>query len=296
MGIDGFRCDMVELVPAEFFKWLISEVKKNYPELIFVAEVYQKDLYSKYIREVGFDLLYDKSGMYDSVRAIVEKNVNDSGVPVEEWQSAKRITWNWQFLGDLQPYMLNFLENHDEQRFASDFFGKSAENSFAALYVSLFFNQASFMIYAGEEIGERGMDHEGFSGVDGRTSIFDWWAPSSLTKIYKFIHGDKSALTETERKLLAKYRTALTFATKDQAVRQGTTYDLCYCNYSSDGFNADRHFAFLRGFGDETLLIACNFSGTDADMKICIPEHGEPIPVHVPAMSGTILNLSRQAF
>lgn len=296
MGIDGFRCDMVELVPAEFFKWLISEVKKNYPELIFVAEVYQKDLYCKYIREVGFDLLYDKSGMYDSVRAIVEKNVNDSGVPVEEWQSTKRITWNWQFLGDLQPYMLNFLENHDEQRFASDFFGKSAENSFAALYVSLFFNQASFMIYAGEEIGERGMDHEGFSGVDGRTSIFDWWAPSSLTKIYKFIHGDKSALTETERKLLAKYRTALTFATKDQAVRQGTTYDLCYCNYSSDGFNADRHFAFLRSFGDETLLIACNFSGTDADMKICIPEHGEPIPVHVPAMSGTILNLSRQAF
>mgnify|MGYP000356217039 FL=1 len=82
------------------------------------------------------------------------------------------------------------------------------------------------MIYAGEEIGERGMDHEGFSGVDGRTSIFDWWAPSSLTKIYKFIHGDKSALTETERKLLAKYRTALTFATKDQAVRQGNTYDL----------------------------------------------------------------------
>lgn len=109
-GVDGFRCDMVELVPPAFFKWLISRIKKDRPDLLFVAEVYQKTLYSKYIREIGFDLLYDKSGIYDTLRAIVEKNAKDSGVPVEDWQSAKRITWNWQSLGDLQPYMLNFLE------------------------------------------------------------------------------------------------------------------------------------------------------------------------------------------
>lgn len=305
-GVDGFRCDMVELVPQAFFKWLISRIKKDRPNLLFVAEVYQKTLYSKYIREIGFDLIYDKSGIYDTLRAIVEKNAKDSGVPVEDWQSAKRITWNWQSLGDLQPYMLNFLENHDEQRFASDFFGCDARNSYAALYTALYMNNAPFMLYAGEEVGERGMDNEGFSGRDGRTSIFDWWAPSSLTRLYKYIHGEKKALTPEEETMLDTYREALKFAAEDNAVSKGTFYDLCYCNYASDGFNPDRHFAFLRDFEDETLLIVCNFSKNDADMKISIPEHAfnwmkmpeseefnhtTPVSVHVPATNGVIIKL-----
>lgn len=305
-GVDGFRCDMVELVPPAFFKWLISRIKKDRPDLLFVAEVYQKTLYSKYIREIGFDLLYDKSGIYDTLRAIVEKNVKDSGVPVEDWQSAKRITWNWQSLGDLQPYMLNFLENHDEQRFASDFFGCDARNSYAALYTALYLNNAPFMLYAGEEVGERGMDNEGFSGRDGRTSIFDWWAPSSLTRLYKYIHGEKEALAPEEETMLDTYRKALKFAAEDNAVSKGTFYDLCYCNYASDGFNPDRHFAFLRDFEDETLLIVCNFSKNDAEMRISIPEHAfnwmkmpeseefnhtTPISVHVPATNGVIIKL-----
>ena len=305
-GVDGFRCDMVELVPPAFFKWLISRIKKDRPDLLFVAEVYQKTLYSKYIREIGFDLLYDKSGIYDTLRAIVEKNAKDSGVPVEDWQSAKRITWNWQSLGDLQPYMLNFLENHDEQRFASDFFGCDARNSYAALYTALYLNNAPFMLYAGEEVGERGMDNEGFSGRDGRTSIFDWWAPSSLTRLYKYIHGEKEALAPEEETMLDTYRKALKFAAEDNAVSKGTVYDLCYCNYASDGFNPDRHFAFLRDFEDETLLIVCNFSKNDADMKISIPEHAfnwmkmpeseefnhtTPVSVHVPATNGVIIKL-----
>ena len=305
-GVDGFRCDMVELVSPAFFKWLISRIKKDRPDLLFVAEVYQKTLYSKYIREIGFDLLYDKSGIYDTLRAIVEKNAKDSGVPVEDWQSAKRITWNWQSLGDLQPYMLNFLENHDEQRFASDFFGCDARNSYAALYTALYLNNAPFMLYAGEEVGERGMDNEGFSGRDGRTSIFDWWAPSSLTRLYKYIHGEKEALTPEEESMLDAYRKALKFAAEDNAVSKGTFYDLCYCNYASDGFNPDRHFAFLRDFEDETLLIVCNFSKNDAEMRISIPEHAfnwmkmpesevfnhtTPISVHVPATNGVIIKL-----
>lgn len=305
-GVDGFRCDMVELVPPAFFKWLISRIKKDRPDLLFVAEVYQKTLYSKYIREIGFDLLYDKSGIYDTLRAIVEKNAKDSGVPVEDWQSAKRITWNWQSLGDLQPYMLNFLENHDEQRFASDFFGCDARNSYAALYTAIYLNNAPFMLYAGEEVGERGMDNEGFSGRDGRTSIFDWWAPSSLTRLYKYIHGEKEALAPEEETMLDTYRKALKFAAEDNAVSKGTFYDLCYCNYASDGFNPDRHFAFLRDFEDETLLIVCNFSKNDAEMRISIPEHAfnwmkmpeseefnhtTPVSVHVPATNGVIIKL-----
>ena len=283
-GVDGFRCDMVELVPPQFFKWLIAKIKTKYPEVIFIAEVYKKDLYAEYIRTIGFDFLYDKSGLYDTVRTVVEKNANDNGMPVELWQSATGITRCWQFLGDLQPYMLNFLENHDEQRFASDFFGKKAENTFAPLYVSLFMNTAPFMIYFGEEVGERGMDHEGFSGRDGRTTIFDWWSVDSVRRLRKVIESGsyktmdpseiaKAGLTEEEAKIFCRFAEATRTAASDEAVKQGTTYDLCYCNASSDGFDINRHYVFLRDHLDHTVLVAANFSSREANMKIVIPEH-----------------------
>lgn len=305
LGVDGFRCDMVELVPMEFLSWAIREVKAKYPQVIFIGEVYRKEGYWQFIHEGGFDYLYDKSGLYDALAAIVRKNVgDDGGVPSELWQSTKLITWNWQRLGDLQPYMLNFLENHDEQRFASDFFGKDARNSFAALYVSLFFNTCPFMLYFGEEIGERGMDAEGLSDLNGRTSIFDWWSVASFRRLWDCIHGDPNALKEDEEHVLKRYRDALLFAATDKAIAKGTTYDLCYCNLSSDGFNQDKHFVFLRHYGDETLLIACNFSAVPADVSINVPSDAfrllgmtktaelnssEPVKVHIPAFDGVIL-------
>ena len=316
-GVDGFRCDMVELVPPQFFKWLISKIKTRYPELIFIAEVYKKDLYWEYIRNVGFDYLYDKSGLYDIIRTVVEKNVNDNGMPVELWQSATGITRNWQFLGDLQPYMLNFLENHDEQRFASDYFAKEAAFTFAPLYVALFLNTAPFMIYFGEEVGERGMDEEGFSGRDGRTTIFDWWSIASVgrlrklieTAAYKTLDADKiseAGLDKDEAVIFCRFAEAIRLASSDEAVRQGTTYDLCYCNYDSEGFDRNRHFVFLRDHQDHTILIAANFSRHEAKMKINIPEHafewmgipasediypGKEIMLSIPPMDAEILTL-----
>lgn len=283
-GVDGFRCDMVELVPEGFMKWLISEVKRNHPSVIFIAEVYKKDLYKEYVRNVGFDYLYDKSGLYDTLRTIVEKNVDDNGMPVELWQSATGITRNWQFLGDLQPYMLNFLENHDEQRFASDYFGKNPRNTFAPLYVSLYLNTAPYMIYFGEEVGERGMDEEGFSGLDGRTTIFDWWSIGSVQRLRKIIKSGayesldidtlvNEGMSREEAETFCRFAQAIRFASKDEAITKGTTYDLCYCNFSSDGFDKNRHFAFLRDFEDHTLLVAANFSNRNAVMKLTIPAH-----------------------
>lgn len=283
-GVDGFRCDMVELVPPQFFRWLISKVKEKYPELIFIAEVYKKDLYWEYIRKVGFDFLYDKSGLYDTLRAVVEKNVNDNGMPVELWQSAVGITGNWQYLDDLQPHMLNFLENHDEQRFGSDFFGKDAKNTFAALAVSLYMNTAPFMVYFGEEVGEKGMDEEGFSGRDGRTTIFDWWSISSIRRLRHLIQtGEyrhltvgslvKAGLKTEEARIFKKFAGFLRFAATDSAIGMGATYDLCYCNHSSEGFDKDRHYAFLRDFEEHTLLVAANFSDKETRMKLTIPAH-----------------------
>ena len=317
-GVDGFRCDMVELVPPQFFKWLISSIKAKYPETIFIAEVYKKELYGEYIREIGFDYLYDKSGLYDTLRTVVEKNVNDNGMPIELWQSATGITRNWQFLGDLQPYMLNFLENHDEQRFASEFFGKEARNTFAPLYVSLYLNTAPFMIYFGEETGECGMDEEGFSGCDGRTTIFDWWSVSSIRRLRKVIASGeyktlnvsrlvKGGLKREEAELFCRFAESIRYASVDKAIKFGTTYDLCYCNAGSEGFDKNRHYIFLRDYEEHTVLVAANFSDKEARMKISIPEHafewmgipvteylnpGSCIEVTVPPMDGTIIKLS----
>ena len=296
-GVDGFRCDMVELVPPQFFKWLISKAKTENPEIIFIAEVYQKDLYNEYIRNVGFDYLYDKSGLYDTLRAVVDNS------------SATGITHNWQSLGELQPNLLNFLENHDEQRFCSDFFGKSITRVFAPLYTSLFLNTAPFMIYFGEEAGERGMDHEGFSGRDGRTTIFDWWSVGSVRRLLKvirskaYLSGSADILVENgmnreEAECFIRFTEAVRFAADDNAIRKGKTFDLCYCNLDSPGFNEHSHFAFLRSHEGHTMLFAANFSESDTKMNIRIPEHAFEwmnIPVSENLYPGIVLQIDVKA-
>jgi hypothetical protein len=224
-------------------KWLIARIKDEFPGVIFIAEVYEKDKYGLYVNEVGFDLLYDKSGLYDTLRAVTCNKA-----------SAMGITWNWQFLGDLQPHMLNFLENHDEQRIASDFFCGSAQAGYAALSVSLLLNTAPFMLYMGQEAGERGMQQEGFSGLDGRTSIFDW------CKV--------PALENPDTEVLERYNSILNLA-KTPVFSEGLTYDLCYCQ---DGaFNTDRHFAWLRAKDGVAYIIAANFSNSTEEITLRIP-------------------------
>ena len=252
-GVDGFRCDMVELVPPEFLKWLIARIKEEFPETVFIAEVYQKEKYRMYIDDVRFDCLYDKSGLYDVLRAITAGH-----------GTARAITWNWQFLQDLQPRMLNFLENHDEQRIASPWFAGRPDD-YAALCASLMLNTAPFMLYFGEETGV-----DASEGHEGRTSIFNFARPASLQRLCDYVHG--GSLTAEETAVLERYRAALRLAL-DPSVSEGLTYDLCYCQSAADGFDPDRHFAFLRHSEGGTMLFCCNFSGSAARLRIRIPQH-----------------------
>lgn len=296
-GVDGFRCDMVELVPPEFFAWLIPMVKEKFPGCCFIAEVYRKELYHKYLREVGFDYLYDKSGLYDALRDIMSGPASEYPFGyVELWQSAKRITANWQSLQDLQPQMVNFLENHDEQRVASDFFAGSSSKSFAALAASLLFNQAAFILYFGQEVGERGMYAEGFSGKDGRNSIFDWWKIDSVGRLWNHIHKSSSPgkrgddLDEKELSCLKKYRELFALAQSD-VIAEGATYDLCFCNYGSEGFDPDRHFVFLRYDKKKTLLVACNFTSAEVNIDVNIPVRSCRRKVQIAPWDYTVVEL-----
>ena len=258
-GVDGFRCDMAEMVPAEFWAYAIAKVKEKYPKLIFVAEVYNPAEYRRYLQS-GFDYLYDKVGLYDTLRAVVRGEA-----------SASCITGQWQCVDDIRTHMLYFLENHDEQRIASDFFAGSGEKARPALAVSAFMGTNPLMIYAGQELGERGMDAEGFSGRDGRTTIFDYWHVDTLDRL---CHGDLLTCTPEQQALYAYYNNIVKLCNSEAALCEGTFYDLQYANYVADnGYNADRQYAFLRAAGKEKMLIVANFADQDVHVGVRIPEN-----------------------
>lgn len=258
-GVDAFRCDMAEMVPCEFWHYAITEVKKLYPKIHFIAEVYNPSEYHNYIHHGGFDYLYDKVGLYDTLRGVI------CGT-----QSAACITHCWQSTDNIGTHMLNFLENHDEQRIASDFFCGDARRALPALIVSACMNTNPFMLYAGEEIGERGMDEEGFSGCDGRTTIFDYWSVDSLKKLV----GGIQTLSKDEQMLYNYHQRVICLCNSSTAIRDGLFYDLMYVNYDRTyGFNPDRQYAFLRKSDDEALLIICNFDEHDIHVGVRIPAH-----------------------
>lgn len=259
--VDGFRCDMAEMVPVEFWEWAISEVKQRFPDIIFIAEVYNPQAYRDYIFRGGFDYLYDKVGLYDLLRNIICYN-----------HSASNITHAWQSLDGIADHMLNFLENHDEQRIASDFFAGNALLAKPAMIVSALLTKAPVMIYSGQELGEKGMDQEGFSGKDGRTTIFDYWCVDSLYRWANSGEFSDSILTFDENELRDFYKQILKLSVSEKAIMHGVMYDLQYANHTNPNYNAHRQFSFFRKFEDEIILVVVNFDSEDITIQLSIPQ------------------------
>lgn len=256
-GVDGFRCDMAEMVPIEFWRWAIAKVKTQHPDLLFIGEVYNPSLYRTFVAG-GFDYLYDKVGMYDCLCGVMRGSC-----------PASTITWQWQAIDDIKARMLYFLENHDEVRLASDFLAGDARKGIPALIVSTLMNSNPFMLYAGQEFGERGMDKEGFSGLDGRTTIFDYWTVPTLYKGYV----NRRKLSKEEKSLEKVYSLILNLANSEKAISDGSFFDLMYANQEHEGFDPHSQYAFLRKYENEVLLIVANFSGEEVNCDIRLPHH-----------------------
>ena len=249
-NVDAFRCDMAEMVPAVFWAYATKRVKKQYPQLLFIGEVYNPNEYRHYLSS-GFDLLYDKVGMYDTLRAVVCRQA-----------PASAITQAWQQTDDIRNHMLYFLENHDEQRLASDFFAGDGRKGIPALVAAALMQQNPFMLYFAQEYGERAMDKEGFSGHDGRTTIFDYWSIGTLCR------AAWGTLSADEQFIYDMYKKVLNLATKEKAVSEGAFFDLMYVNG-----HLDRQYVFLRKAEDELLLVACNFDERPMSIGINLPAH-----------------------
>jgi len=259
-GVDGFRCDMAELVPVEFWNWLISRVKPKYKSLIFIAEVYNPAEYRNYTYTGKFDYLYDKVGLYDTLKSIM----------VGE-RPASDITFCWQKLEDLQSIMLNFLENHDEQRIASDFFAKDPFKAIPAMMVSTMMGKNPIMIYFGQELGERGMDKEGFSGLDGKTTIFDYWSVESLRNWYNDGNFGTERLTADQVKLRDFYVHLMKLSNNEDAVAKGSFFDLMYVNYDNAAFDPTKQYTFFRSYNNEVIFVVVNFDDRDVEVNVNIP-------------------------
>lgn len=248
-GVDGFRCDMAEMVPVEFWHWVIPQVKSRHPQVIFIAEIYNPAEYRNYLDYGNFDYLYDKVGLYDALRRLIEGHGNAmdiSGV----WQKES---------GHFSQKMLRFLENHDEQRIASDEFGKTPESAYAAMMLSATLHTGPLMIYAGQEFGVRPDKAEGFQGDDGRTTIFDFWG---LPELQPWLGSYTTAPLEPKTAAVHDYyERLLHFMQKNEAVYAGEFHDMQYLNGFglSPGYDERVIYSYLRFSRKQCLLFVYNF-------------------------------------
>ena len=257
--VDGFRVDMAEMVPVAFWQWLLENLRKDYQPLM-IAEIYQPNLYKPFL-DAGFDYLYDKVGLYNTLERVLCQG-----------QEAKEISQVWKDLDEMDAHMLRFMENHDEKRLASPQFIGDAFAALPAVALSALMNTGPFMVYNGQESGEDAIGEMGYSGDDGRTSIFDY---CHMPKHQKWMNDGKfdgGGFDETQKKLFEYYRKLLHFRQEHSAISEGKFYDLMWCNPWYMNFDPQFVYAFLRYSDSERLLIVVNFNRNEArDVEVKIP-------------------------
>lgn len=251
-GIDGFRCDMAEMVPVPFWQWCIAKLREYFPDILFIGEIYQPHRYQEYL-DAGFDYLYDKVGLYDTLIGTLRGE-----------RPAADITRIWQQQEDFSGHMLHFMENHDEQRLASDFILGKGADAIPAVAVSSLIDSGPMMIYFGQMLGERGMDEEGFSGINGRTSIYDYWSMDTMSALHS------GHLTTDQRTLRERYRRLLHLAARP-VFCEGQFFDLMYA--VGNQLDNTKQFAFLRYTPGTLALVVVNFADHDISLSLTLPKH-----------------------
>ncbi|WP_345227137.1 alpha-amylase family glycosyl hydrolase [Hymenobacter koreensis] len=261
--VDGFRCDVAEMVPVEFWAWVIPEVKKVKPDVIFLGEAYDPKQYKRYLTEGKFDFLYDKVGLYDGLRRLMRNEGSTEDI-TKVWSQESR---------GFSSQMLRFLENHDEQRIASKDFAGNTAPAIPAMTVSATLGTGPIMVYFGQEVGEPGRGAEGFGGEDGRTTIFDYWG---VPEHQKWVNGGKfdgGKLSQQQQQLRDFYVRLLNLSTSNEAIRKGKFYELQDANNLSKEYDQRKLYSYLRFTDKQRLLVVVNFSPTQTYVPtLQIPE------------------------
>ena len=262
-GVDGFRCDVAEMVPVEFWAWVIPEVKKVNPDIIFMGEAYDPTKYELYVKTGKFDYLYDKVGLYDALKRLIKNDSNANVKEIDHVISKESV--------NIPQHMLRFLENHDEERLASQAFAKNPFVALPAMVVTATLGSGPVMIYFGQEVGEPGRGIEGFGGDDGRTSIFDYWG---VPNHQKWLNGgafDGGKLNQEEKKLRLYYQKLLNLCASNKAIQFGKTISLNAIKENQKLFGK-KVYGFVRQTANERVLVIANFDQTTTfNQKIKLP-------------------------
>mgnify|MGYP000008790293 CR=1 FL=1 len=261
-GVDGFRYDMAEMVPVEFWSFLNSSIKQKAPNAFLLAEVYQPDKYREYIHQGKMDYLYDKVGFYDTLKTIMQ----GSG------EVSKLVTIHDE-INDIAPHMLHFLENHDEQRIASPDFAGSAQKGKPALAVSALISSSPTLLYFGQDVGEDGSEETGF-GDPTRTSIFDYVGVPAHQRFMNDGKFDAGKSTEDEKALHQFYQDVMAIAATNPAVT-GEYQSLHALNLDvKDSAYTEQQFAFVRAQGEHGFVVVANFNDKPTGaMKLVVPSN-----------------------
>ena len=258
-GVDGFRYDMAEMVPVEFWSYMNSAIKMQNPDAFLLAEVYNPNEYRNYIHLGKMDYLYDKVEMYDTLKSIVQgRGLPQNISPIQER------------LKDIEHNMLHFLDNHDEQRLASPDFAKNLPNGKPLMVVSATISTSPTMIYFGQEVGEPGAERGGF-GSPTRTSIFDY---VGVPHHQRWMNGgafDGGLLSEDEKNLRDFYKRLLNFTIQSHAL-MGKYEQIQDFNLQAGTDYNFGLYSFARWSKEEQLIVVANFNqNTPVNCTVKIP-------------------------
>ncbi len=261
-GVDAFRCDMVEMVPFEFWGWIIPKMKAEHPGLIFIGEAYDRKLYDKYITVGNFDYLYDKVGLYDAIKSLTR---NEAGATT--WDINR--VWN-QDTNGIDRHMLRFMENHDEQRIASPYFAGNPWLAVPGMIVTATLSTGPVMVYFGQEVGEPALGSAGFGPDEGRTTIFDYHGVPEHQKWMNSGLFDGGQLSDSQKNLRNFYSTLLNAVHNNEALSTGNFWELMLANERQSGF--DQHlYIFLRYTDKQRILVIANFNRSERSMQVKLP-------------------------
>lgn len=256
-GVDGFRFDMAEMVPVEFWSFLNSSIKTKNPNAFLLAEVYNPALYRDYIRLGKMDYLYDKVEMYDSLKLVMQGTGSTDAIASVQ-----------QGMADIEHHMLHFLENHDEQRIAAPEFAGDANKAKPAMVVSALISSSPTMLYFGQDVGEAGALDSGF-GDPSRTTIFDYAGVPAHQNWLNDGKYDGGKLTAEQKQLREFYKKLMTLSATE-AVFNGAYQELHTLNKGTEGYT-DKTYAFAR-FNDKTkVIVASNFAATATSFALTLP-------------------------
>ncbi|MBF2708656.1 alpha-amylase family protein [Flavobacterium soyangense] len=257
-GVDGFRYDMAEMVPYEFWSYMNSAIKVKNPEAFLMAEVYNPNEYRNYIRLGKMDYLYDKVETYDHLKAVIQGKTWPDGLSDIEHRMA-----------DIEHHMLKFLDNHDEQRLASPEFAGTPEKGKPLMVVSATISTAPMMIYFGQEVGEAGNENAGF-GTHSRTSIYDYVGVPNHQRWMNGGKFDGGQLSQDEKDLRDFYKRLLNFSINSSAL-MGKFQEIQTANRNiTPGYDI-AIYAYTRWSDTQKLIVVTNFyslASSNFDLRI----------------------------